>query len=58
MGLLTENGEVDKYKARLVIKGYKQEYKIDYTEVFAPIVRHDTIRLLIALVAQNLRPIF
>jgi hypothetical protein len=48
---LTENGEVDKYKARLVVKGYKQEYEIDYTEVFAPVARHDTIRLVIALAA-------
>jgi hypothetical protein len=46
---LTENGEVDKYKACLVVKGYKQEYGIDYTEVFAPVARHDTIRLVIAL---------
>jgi hypothetical protein len=46
---LTENGEVDKYKARLVVKGYKQEYEIDYTNFFAPIARHDTIRLVIAL---------
>ncbi|KAL2476210.1 Retrovirus-related Pol polyprotein from transposon RE1 [Abeliophyllum distichum] len=55
---LKENGEVDKYKARLVAKGYTQEYGIDYTEVFAPVARHDTIRLVIALAAQNSWPIF
>ncbi len=55
---LKANGEVDKYKARLVVKGYKQEYGIDYTEVFAPVARHDTIGLIIALAAQNSWPIF
>ena len=48
-----EDGEVDKFKARLVAKGYKQEFGVDYKEVFAPIVRLDTIRLVIALAAQN-----
>ena len=53
-----ENGEVDKYKARLVEKGYEQEFSVYYEEVFAPVARHDTIRLLIALAAQNSWPIF
>ena len=55
---LKENGEVEKYKARLVAKGYEQEFGIDYKEVFAPVARHDTIRLVIALAAQNSWPIF
>ena len=48
-----ENGEVDKYKARLVAKGYCQQYGIDYAEVFAPVARLDTIRLVISLAAQK-----
>ncbi|XP_075475779.1 uncharacterized protein LOC142511839 [Primulina tabacum] len=48
---LKENGEVDKYKARLVAKGYTQEYGVDYTEVFAPVARLDTIRVVISLAA-------
>lgn len=39
---LKENRSVDKYKASLVVKGYKQEACIDYTEVFAPEARLDT----------------
>jgi len=50
---LKKNGEVDNFKARLEAKGYKQEYGVDYVEVFAPVARLDTIRLVIALAAQN-----
>ena len=50
---LNENGEVDKCKARLVAKGYAQQHGIDYTEVFAPVARWDTIRMIIALAARN-----
>ena len=55
---LKENGEVDKFKIGLVRKGDKQEFSIDYKEVFALVARLDTIRLVIALAAQNSWPIF
>ena len=48
-----ENGEVDKYKARLVAKGYTQQHGVDYTEVFAPVARMETIRLVATLAAQK-----
>lgn len=50
---LNENGEVDKLKARLVAKGYAQQQGIDYNEVFAPVARWDTIRMVLALAAQK-----
>ncbi|KAA0057473.1 retrovirus-related Pol polyprotein from transposon TNT 1-94 [Cucumis melo var. makuwa] len=55
---LNEKGNVDKYKAHLVAKGYKQEFGVDYKEVFASVAQHDTIRLVIALATQNSWPIF
>ena len=51
-------GEVERYKARLVVKGYSRRQGIDYDEVFAPVARLETIRLLISLVAQNQWRIF
>jgi Reverse transcriptase (RNA-dependent DNA polymerase) len=50
---MNHQGEVEKYKAILVVKGYKQQAGVDYEEVFAPVARMETIRLLIALEAQS-----
>lgn len=50
---LNPDGSVNKYKARLVVKGYVQLYGLDFTETFSPVARLDTIRFLIALSAEN-----
>ncbi|RVW20261.1 Retrovirus-related Pol polyprotein from transposon RE2 [Vitis vinifera] len=50
---LNEKGEVDKCKSRVVAKGYAQRQGIDYNEVFAPVARWDTIRMVLALAAQK-----
>ncbi|KAL0404276.1 UNVERIFIED_CONTAM: Retrovirus-related Pol polyprotein from transposon RE1 [Sesamum radiatum] len=50
-------GEVERYKGKLVAKGYKQKHGMDYEEIFALVARLETIRLLVALVAHNRWPI-
>ena len=47
-----QTGDVVKYKAQLVAKGYSQKFRIDYEEIYAPVARFDSIRILIAIAAQ------
>ena len=46
------NGKIVKYKARLVAKGFSQIPGIDFVETFAPVMRLETFRLLMALATK------
>ncbi len=43
------NGTIRKYKARLCVQGFTQEYGIDYTDTYAPVVRANTTRAMLAI---------
>lgn len=50
---LNPDGSINKYKARLVVKGYAQVFGVDFSETFAPVARLETIRMLLSLAAKK-----
>ena len=46
-------GKIDRHKARLVVKGYKQQYGRDYDETYAPVARMETVGAVIEIAAQH-----
>ena len=46
-------GNVIKYKVRLVAKGHVQRQEVDFEKVFALVARLDTVWLILALAAQH-----
>ena len=47
------DGTVERFKGRLVAKGFSQRYGVDYFETYSPVVRFSSIRVLIAFAVQN-----
>ena len=43
----------DKLKAQVITRGFQQHEGIDYTDIFAPVIRWSTIRIMIALVTKK-----
>ena len=52
------SGDIDRFKARLVVQGFGQKEGVDFDETFSPVVKIVTIRCVINLAVQQCWPIF
>jgi len=50
---LRPNGDIVNYKARIVAKGYTQEYGVDYTENFSPTPQISGIRFVLIFILHH-----
>ncbi|XP_019100945.1 PREDICTED: uncharacterized protein LOC109132931 [Camelina sativa] len=50
---LHADSSLDKYKARLVAQGFKQEEGIDYLETYSPVVRTTTVRAILYFASKK-----
>jgi hypothetical protein len=48
-----QDGNLDRYKVRLVAKGFKQRYVIDYEDTFSPVVKIATIHIILSIVVSK-----
>ncbi|CAI7883005.1 unnamed protein product [Closterium sp. NIES-54] len=47
------DGTIDKFKARWVVRGFDQEHGRDFTDTFAPVSRHTSLRILLAIASMK-----
>ncbi|CAI5527803.1 unnamed protein product [Closterium sp. Naga37s-1] len=51
------DGTIERFKARWVVRGYDQRHGIDFDQTFAPVSRHTSVRILLAIAAAGHLPL-
>jgi hypothetical protein len=52
------NGSIERYKERLVAKGFHQQPGIDYGETYSPMIKPTTVRIVLSIALSNGWPVF
>jgi hypothetical protein len=52
-----DTGDEFKKKSRLCAKGFHQRYNVDFTDTYAPVLKYDSLRILLSLGAHENLPI-
>lgn len=49
----TAENKIDRFRSRLVVRGFNAVEGLDFQELFAPVARYDTLRLVLAICAAK-----
>jgi hypothetical protein len=49
----TPTRRLDKFKARLVAQGFSQVHGVDFTEVYSPTLKLDSLRIMLSIAAME-----
>jgi hypothetical protein len=47
------DGNIERYKARLIARGFTQQKGIDYSKISSPIIKQTTVKLAFSIVVSR-----